>query len=262
MESRISNKGIGWDGKTLKEMLGERQRLTKETGCYYGLKELELYESDPLKVETLHTRLRAAMVAGREQARLISASPLAREVAELACGLFTPEGDCILQSTGIIIHIPLMGQTVEWMIMHDYEEDIGINEGDIFTSNDNMVAGMHPPDVYDLIPIFYEGELLGWAITVIMEAELGAIASGSMPSSATERFVDGLRWSAEKTGTNDTWSKSAERNVKFNCRLGDLVLLDRKAALGANIKVREEIKNVIDVLVGGKVFKIAEGEFV
>lgn len=244
-EERKLKKGIGWDGKTLMEMVEERERLTKETGRYHGLKDLELNDSDPLRLETLHTRLRAAMVAGREQARMISASPLAREVAELACGLFTPEGDCILQSTGIIIHIPLMGQTVEWMIRHGYENDVGINEGDIFTSNDNMIAGMHPPDVYDLIPIFHEGELLGWAITVIMEAELGAIAPGSMPSAATERFADGLRWTAEKTGTNDRWSKTAELRIKFNCRLGDLVLLDRKAALGANIKVREEVKGAI-----------------
>jgi len=235
---------IGWDGKTLREMVHEKEMLTKETGCYYGVQELELYKRDPLKLEIFHCRLRAASIAGREQARLISASPLVREVAELACGIHSPEGDCLLQSTGIVIHIPLMSQTIEWMIKNNYESEVGIHEGDIFTSNDNMIAGMHPPDVYDMLPIFYQGVLMGWAATVIMEAELGGVAPGCMQSSGTERFVDGLRWSAEKTGEHDQWWKTSEIRVKANCRLGDLVLLDRKAALGANIKIREEIGDV------------------
>lgn len=238
-------KGIGWDGKTLRETLEESEKAYQETGNYNGLKELELVIKDPLKLELFHSRLRAAMVAGREQVRMISASPLVREVSELAVAVYTPEGDCVIQSTGIIIHIDLMGKVIKWMIRHNYEEEVGINEGDIFTCNDNLIAGLHPPDVYDIVPVFCEGKLIGWVATVIMESEIGGISPGGTPSLATERFVEGIRWTAEKTGANDQWFKLNEERIKHNCRQPELLLLDRKAALAADIKVREEVKALI-----------------
>jgi N-methylhydantoinase B/oxoprolinase/acetone carboxylase alpha subunit len=199
-----------------------------------------------MKLELFFSKLLAATIAGRETARMISGSPQIREVAELATGFYTAEGDCVLQSTGIIIHIPIMGEVIKWMITQGYEHEEGLFDGDIFTSNDNAIAGMHPPDVYDLIPIFYRDILIGWAATVIMEAELGAIAPGGMPSAASERFLDGIRFSAEKTGEKDVHYRSFERRIRSGMRMPDLFLLDRKAALAADIKVREEIKRIID----------------
>ena len=208
-------KGIGQDSTTLKEMLDKSRQLWNETGNYYGLKKRPLSEKDPLKMELLWSRLLGAVVAGRESARMIAASPLIREVGELATAIYTPEGYCVVQSTGIILHITLMGETIQWMIDQDYEHDAqigGIREGDIFNSNDGNIAGMHSMDVYDITPIFWEGELVAWVSTVTMEGETGALSPGLQPSGATERFVDGLRLTCEKTGTNDTYFKSFERN--------------------------------------------------
>ncbi len=238
-------KEIGFGGKTLQQMLGETEKAFRETGRYAGLTELKLATKDPLKLEIFHSRLRAAVVSGREQARMISASPLVREVGELAVAVYTPEGDCVIQSTGIIIHIKVMGEVIKWMIKHNYEEQVTINEGDIFTSNDNMIAGLHSADFYDIIPVFWEGELIGWVSTVIMENEIGGIAPGGVPSLATERFVEGIKFSAEKTGIHDKWFKFSEDRIKYNCRHPDHLLLDRKAALAADIKVREEIRALI-----------------
>ena len=65
-------KGIGQEGKTLKQLLEESEEAFNKTGYLFGLKETELATKDPLKLELFHTRLRAAMVAGREQVRQIS----------------------------------------------------------------------------------------------------------------------------------------------------------------------------------------------
>jgi N-methylhydantoinase B/oxoprolinase/acetone carboxylase alpha subunit len=241
-------KGIGREGKHLKELLEESEQKYQESGHFFGLKNLKLATENPMKLELLHTRLRAAMVGGREQVRQISASPLVREVAELAVALYTPEGYCIIQSTGIIIHMDLMGELIKWMVKHDYETDeqIGIREGDVFTSNDNRIVGMHSADFYDVIPIFWKGELIGWVGTVIMETELGGICPGNVPTLATERFVEGIRFGAEKTGENDHWHRFSEQRIRNSCRLPDLLILDRKAALGADIKVREDIKTIVE----------------
>ncbi len=48
MEKR---KPIGWDGKTLKDMIQESEQLFKETGRYYGVDKLELRDKDPFRYE-------------------------------------------------------------------------------------------------------------------------------------------------------------------------------------------------------------------
>ena len=42
----------------LRNRLIESERLMKETSCYDGVTELTLRKADPLKFETLHTKLR------------------------------------------------------------------------------------------------------------------------------------------------------------------------------------------------------------
>ncbi len=229
----------------MKELLERAEKLYAETGHYYGLRELPLYESDPLKLERFHGRLLAASIAAREATRMIAANPMVREVGELACAYYTPEGHCLVQSTGIIIHIPLMGEVIEWMIRNGYEEE-GLREGDIFTSNDNAIAGMHPADVYDISPLFYRGELVGWAGVVIMETEIGATVPGPMPSTVTERYFDGLRFTAERTGANFEYFSSTKMKIKRGVRYPDVFLLDRVGALAALRRMAEELKRVID----------------
>jgi acetone carboxylase alpha subunit len=238
--------GIGEEGKSLKEMLEESERLLEETGYYYGLQDLSLMKKDPLKVELIHSRLISALIAARETTKMITANPFVREVAELCTAFYTPEGDCVGQSTGIIIHIPLMGEVIKWMIRHNYEEEVGINEGDIFCSNDNHIAGMHPLDVYDIMPVFWQEELVGWVATCIMTMEIGAITPGIQPVLSIESFTDGFRISAEKIGMNDRIRKDWEWGCYHKLRLPEMFILDRKGALASNLKAREEIKKTIE----------------
>jgi acetone carboxylase alpha subunit len=74
----------------LRERLIESERLMDETGCYDGVTKLSLRNQDPLKFETLHTKLRAYCVSAREMARRISASPGVREVGEMVVASIHP----------------------------------------------------------------------------------------------------------------------------------------------------------------------------
>src|SRR5699024_5749565 len=111
---------------TIKEQLLESDRIFKETGCYAGITELKYSEEDPLRYESLNTKLRSIDVEAREMARRISASPGVREVGEMVVALYTPEGDAISLSTGIMVHVHTMSRFIKWMIQNGYEEDPGI----------------------------------------------------------------------------------------------------------------------------------------
>jgi acetone carboxylase, alpha subunit len=238
-------KGIGDGGKTLKQMLEESRNRYKETGCYDGIAKPHVLSKDLIKAELFHSRLLSCLIAGRETCRMISGSPYVNEVAELCMGLYTPEGDNIVQSTGIQVHVTLMGDNITWMIENNWEEEVGIHEGDCFLANDPVIAGIHAADLYDTLPIFWEGELVAWVSTVIMEMDVGAVSPGCMPACAVERGADGLKFCNEKVGTNDKLHRDFEVKIENSLDLADMFLLDRKGAVSANIGVREEIKNII-----------------
>ena len=106
------------------------ERLFAETGSYAGLAgELELKDSDPIGYEKLFSRLRGGLVSARETALNISASPIVRELGELCFALYTPEGDSIALSTGIIVHVHTMSDAIKWMVRQGYEDNPGIRPG-------------------------------------------------------------------------------------------------------------------------------------
>ena len=53
-----SQKNIGWDGKTLRQMRQEVDELSSSTGHYAGLRTLPLKETDPIRYEKIFSKLR------------------------------------------------------------------------------------------------------------------------------------------------------------------------------------------------------------
>ena len=143
-----------------------------------------LKASEPIRFEKLFSRLRGGLVTARETALNISASPIVKEIGELCFALYTPEGDSVALSTGIIVHVHTMSDAIKYMIRQGYEENPGIAPGDIFTNNDAMIGDVHNADVQTIVPIFWEGELIGWAGGVTHEIDIGAKTPGLGPDRA------------------------------------------------------------------------------
>ena len=161
-EERTPAGAIGWDGRRLDEMLSDSERLFAETGRYAGLHELQMMSSDPIGYEKLFSRIRGGLVSARETALNISASPIVRELGELCFALYTPEGDSLALSTGIIVHVHTMSDAIKWMVRNGYEDNPGIRPGDIFANNDPTIGDVHNADVQTFVPIFWEGEMVAW----------------------------------------------------------------------------------------------------
>ena len=80
--------------------------IQREKGMAEGRwPQLKLLKEDPLKWELLYYQLLGMVQEGRETARLISASPTVREMGECVFAIFTPEGESIAFSRGILLHM-------------------------------------------------------------------------------------------------------------------------------------------------------------
>jgi N-methylhydantoinase B/acetone carboxylase alpha subunit len=238
-------RAIGWEGRTALEMLTESERLFAETGRYCDTDDLDLKSGDPIRFEKLFSRLRGGLVTARETALNISASPIVKEIGELCFALYTPEGDSVALSTGIIVHVHTMSDAIKYMIRQGYEDSPGIAPGDIFTNNDAMIGDVHNADVQTIVPIFWEGELIGWAGGVTHEIDIGAKTPGSVPVGPISRFEDGIDLPAKKIGSGDElWRDHVLAGLK-GTRTPMYWTLDEKTRLAGCHMIREAVERVI-----------------
>jgi len=227
----------------LKTRLAERDRRFPETGCYEP--DLSLKEKDPIKFEVLFTKLLQTVSNAREVALSISASPATREQGEIIFGLYTPEGDSVCLSTGLMIHVHTMSRAIKWMIEHDYETLLGLNEGDYFFNNDAFIGGGHPSDQMLITPFHVDGRLEGWIGGLTHVTETGAVEPGSLGSSITSRFAEGLILPCLKIGENDELRHDFDVLVERSVRSAIPWLADNRAKLTGLRLIRETVKELI-----------------
>jgi len=139
---------------SLAARLADSQQRYANTGHYKGIDYLSLKDEDHFRYERVWAELRGALVSARETALHISASPIVRNIGELCFALYTPEGDSVVVSTGIITHVHTMSEGIKYMIREGYEDKPGIADGDIFCNNDPTLGNVHTTDVHTIIPVW------------------------------------------------------------------------------------------------------------
>jgi acetone carboxylase alpha subunit len=246
----MSNKEIGFadllkNGQTLKQFRDGIIERTNATGHYNGQTTLAFRDSDPIGYEKLFSKLRGGLVHARETAKKIAASPIVEQEGELCFTLYNAVGDCVLTSTGIIIHVGTMGAAIKYMIENNWEANPGINPGDMFTNNDCSIGNVHPCDIATIVPIFWEGRLIGWVGGVTHVIDTGAVTPGSMSTGQTQRFGDGYMITCRKTGINDEplrdWLHESQRSV----RTPKYWILDERTRIAGCHMIRDLVEEVI-----------------
>src|SRR6478735_6582447 len=227
-------------------MLAASERVFGETGSYAGLTgELEMKDTDPIGYEKLFARLRGGLVSARETALNISASPIVRELGELCFALYTPEGDSIALSTGIIVHVHTMSDAIKFMVRHGWEDNPGIRPGDIFANDDPTIGDVHNADVQTFVPIFWEDELIAWAGGVTHVLDIGASTPGGVPVGPTNRLDDGIDLPCMKIGEKDELAAWHLIRCQKQTRAPMYYLLDERTRLAGCHMVREAVERVV-----------------
>ena len=238
-------RGIVRGGETLKQHRDRLMEATKRTRHYAGLEKMELRDGHPILYNKLFSRLRAGVVNARETAKKIAASPIVEQEGELCFTLYNAAGDSILTSTGIIIHVGTMGAAIKYMIENDWESNPGVRDKDLFCNNDCLIGNVHPCDIHTIVPIFWEGELIGWVGGVTHVIDTGAVGPGSMATGQVQRFGDGYSITCRKVGENDTlfrdWLHESQRMV----RTTRYWMLDERTRIAGCHMIRKLVEDVV-----------------
>ena len=146
---------------------------------------------DPVTLEVV----RNALTATAEEMSLVvmrsARSPLLREAGDLSSALTDREGELIAQGRDIPMHLGVMCFTVKEFLKRVPRAKL--QPGDVWFVNLPEVGGNHLPDVKAIRPIFAQGSLQAFAVSLAHWADIGGAMPGSYLASATDAWQEGLR---------------------------------------------------------------------
>jgi len=167
-------------------------------------------------------------------------------MGECIFGLFTAEGDSVCFSTGLLIHVGSIGSSIKWMLKNDWDEKVGIKEGDYFFNNDAFIAGAHTQDHVTCTPIFADGELIGWAGGLTHVPETGAVEPGGGGAAASSRYDEGICWPCIKVVENEEIKRDLEIIVERGTRFPLWWILDGRARIAGCRMIRDGVKALVE----------------
>lgn len=196
---------------------------------------------DPFTLEVI----RHALTSIAEEMSLVvmrsARSPLLREAGDLSSALTDSQGNMIAQGRDIPMHLGVMCFTVREFLKRVPASRLA--PGDVWFLNLPEVGGNHLPDVKAIRPVFVDGVLQAFAVSLAHWADIGGAVPGSYVASATDAWQEGLRIPPVRLFTADGPDREKIDFVLANVRgaperEGD-ALAQMAACRSADLKLQE-----------------------
>ena len=146
---------------------------------------------DPVTLEVV----RNALTATAEEMSLVvmrsARSSLLREAGDLSSALTDADGHLIAQGRDIPMHMGVMSFTVREFLKRVPKTRLA--PGDVWFLNLPEIGGNHLPDVKAIRPVFVDGAIVAFAVSLAHWADIGGAVPGSYVADATDAWQEGLR---------------------------------------------------------------------
>ena len=160
--------------------------------------------------------------------------------------IFNAQGDLVNASAGTYLHAVIPPIVIKYIISR-HSQNPGINDGDVWYTNDALYGGIHNPDQVAIMPVFYEGELVAWTAALSHTTETGAIEPGGMPLTAKSRFEEGMNLPPMRVGQNFQISHDVlEMFAAFGIRAEANVTVDMRARATTADRVRVRLLEMFE----------------
>jgi N-methylhydantoinase B len=173
--------------------------------------------SDPVTFEVLRNGFRAACSEGSTVIERVAYHPVITEGHDYSVSLLTADGRMV--GNGYKDQTPHFGtfeHTVR-AVLEDFPSSV-LRRGDVYVINDPHRAGTHTLDVRFVRPVFYEGELIAFAVALCHWADIGGVMPGTFYPKATECYAEGLHLPPLRIYANDEPIPEIFRLIELNVR--------------------------------------------
>ncbi|WP_036255159.1 hydantoinase B/oxoprolinase family protein [Mesorhizobium sp. NBIMC_P2-C4] len=194
---------------------------------------------DPVTFEVLRNSFEYACNRMTTIMQRTSFSPILADILDFSNAIYDPKVRLLAQAANCPVHLAAM----------QYSADAAINRfpietlkpGDVIALNDPYQGGTHINDITFTMPVFYEGVLLGFAVSRGHWMDLGGGAAGGM-SFSTHIAAEGLRLPPIKLYENYEINRDYLAIIMNNTRTPHYIRGDLQAHLGALKSAESELQ--------------------
>lgn len=146
---------------------------------------------DAFTLEIMHSSLVGVAREMKVTTMRTAYTQLWKEQGDLSCCLMDTDGQIIAQDPlGFPVHMTTMPHQLDGLLQALGRDDL--EPGDVLITNDPYLGGTHLPDVLITRPLFWEGQLYGFACNRGHWADIGGMGPGSYSPSTSEIYQEGL----------------------------------------------------------------------
>lgn len=159
-----------------------------------------------------------------------SRSPIFVEARDFATSIFSADCRLLAQTH----YIPVIGGATPYAqraIVDFFGDDV--HDGDVFIHNDPFNGGSHLPDITITRPVFWDGELVFWAMTKGHNADVGGGGVVGFNPGARDVLDEGIRIPPVRIIDRGTLRKDAWELILTNVRMRSLVESVLNCQIGA-----------------------------
>ncbi|WP_148252214.1 hydantoinase B/oxoprolinase family protein [Aidingimonas lacisalsi] len=160
----------------------------------------------------------------------MSFSSIIRESQDLGAGLFDRNYQTICESESTPMHIgsiPAYLRGVEKTL-----QDGEWYEGDVVVHNHPYYGSSHTPDLAIIIPVFYEGELVGFSANTAHHIDIGAATPGLIID-VGDVYAEGMLFAGLKLYEQGKKNAGLEKMITANSRASQQLMRDIEAQVAS-----------------------------
>lgn len=161
------------------------------------------------------------------------------EALDFTVGIFDREGNTVSIGIGLPMFIRGMSNTVKRMIdQYGYDQ---LEDGDVLLTNDAYITGSHLNHMTFAVPIFFEGEVVGFSACMAHWQDIG----GTLDGMTFDIYSEGLQMPIVKVYRKGIPNDEVFRIIELNVRIPERAMGDLRAQIAA-VKTGE--KRVLEML--------------
>jgi N-methylhydantoinase B len=160
----------------------------------------------------------------------IARSEIIKDVMDFSAALCDGGGQMVAQAKTIAQHLGAIPEAMA-AVLEKFGDELA--DGDAVIMNDPYHGGMHLPDIFMFMPLFFEGKRRAFAVVICHHTDVGGRVPGSNASDSTEIYQEGLRIPPLKLYDRGRLNETLATLIKINVRVADRVWGDLAAQYAA-----------------------------
>jgi N-methylhydantoinase B len=170
---------------------------------------------DPITLQVINGALQTIAEEMGHVLYRMSFSSIIRESQDLGAGLFDTEFNTLCESESTPLHI---GSLPGYLAgIRDTLQDGEWHEGDLVIHNHPYHGSSHSPDIAVVVPVFYEGALVGYSANTAHHLDIGAATPGLIID-IPDVFAEGMLFAGTKLYERGKRNEAVWEFIRRNSR--------------------------------------------